>query len=154
MNENEKLVGPLDDSEGLGPRRCGPFVLGVVDEVNGEGASPCPGFVPLRHELLALASYWANTLLFIETTFFYEQQIGSNDTQIIRWAHCRLDEIADVLGPQAVDEAISVVAKQYREQMGEKDWAIFAGLRDDDDRVKALITAKNWDAVQGQGDGK
>ena len=154
MNENEKLVGPLDDSDALGAKAGAHFCVDADGVRHSEGNSPCPGFVPLRHELLALAAYWANALLFIETTFFYEQQIGSNDTRIIRCAHCRLDEIADALGPQAVDEAISVVAERYRTQMGEKDWAIFAGLPDDDDRVESLITAKHWDAVQGPGDGK
>jgi hypothetical protein len=48
-----------DDRAGLWCQQLGNHGrLGFVDEVNGSGSEPQPGYIPTRHELLVLARHW------------------------------------------------------------------------------------------------
>ena len=121
-----------------------------MDEVSGEGALPCPEYVATRHELLELARYWTDRVLFVMTTFFYGQQIGYDEVRICEYGARRLDRIAEVLGADYVNEIIEEVKEQYRHQMGERDWAAFERFPDAAEAVASLVTAKAW----GSDDGK
>ena len=152
MNEREHESEINDDRDGLGPRCFGPLAIGSVDQVNGKNSLPCPDYVATRHELLELVRYWLNQVLSIETTFYYERQIGSDDWRIAEYGKRRLDRITKLLGWTAVEPVVSAIEDRYRQEMGDRDWATFKGEPDDDDKVDALFAKKN--AAQGHGDGQ
>jgi hypothetical protein len=41
-----------EDARGLGPTQAGPFAIGLVDEIVGEGGVEVPEFVATKYELL------------------------------------------------------------------------------------------------------
>ena len=63
LDRLEVSVGANRDTEGLGTMAVGPFIMGSVDAINGEGGREVPEFVATRHELKQLAAYWAEERL-------------------------------------------------------------------------------------------
>lgn len=47
-----------EDARGLGPRQTGPFTIGLVDIIVGEGGLEVPGLVPTKYETLLLVRAW------------------------------------------------------------------------------------------------
>jgi hypothetical protein len=92
-----------------------------------------PEFVPVRDELLELARYWASRVIELTTYFVYDEQISGVEGRIIKFGRERLDEIAELLGREAVEAVWSEVARPYKSQMRERDWAICMGEPTDDD---------------------
>jgi len=129
-----------DDSDGLGARRLGPMVMGLVDEVNGLGSAPCPDYVPTRHEALLLARYWSDKVLDHDTDFFYTQTVGSDDWRILAYAIRRLDRIAETLGTEPVQAVYDEVEARYRKKMGEEVWNLYKhGSKEEQERFCAEL---------------
>lgn len=120
------------DSDDLGPLVAGPFQIGALDEVNGEGGIEVPDFVPTRNELLQLVKYWERVTLEIEYFWFLYQQTGSTDIRMRPFALRRINRIADVLGEEAVKQAIEEVYEEFRKREDPRLWDIFLNGSDED----------------------
>ena len=111
------------DTEGLGYLP-GPGRVGCVDEVNGDGARPCPDYVPTRHELMELARYWLAQRLEIALFYFETKSSGSTEYRISLYAQRRLARIADALGDDALDQVQLQVEAEFQKRFGDA-WTAF-----------------------------
>ena len=113
------------DNDRLQPETAGPFVIGMVDEVNGPGAAEVPEFVPTTHELTELVRYWAGVRLGRALTFFDTGTIGSTDTRRMDFAGRRIKRVADLIGKARVDAILDEVEQGVRSDYDAKTWGIF-----------------------------
>src|SRR5205809_997908 len=111
-----------DDRELLGPMKAGPFLIGCVDEVNGQGAEPVEGYPITRHELLALARHWYKEALDNDIFCFLYHCSGSREIRIGPYAWRRIARIEAFLGKAALQKVIDQVRAEEREQLGEETW--------------------------------
>ena len=51
-----------EDANGLGPGQAGPFRIGLVDMIVGNGGVEVPGFVATKNEIFQLVRYWPRKL--------------------------------------------------------------------------------------------
>src|SRR5262245_39582639 len=101
MNREQDLIRKIvrnSDNEGLLPMRSPQFMIGSVDEVNGQGAKEVSAYVPTHHEMLVLTKYWAeriNTELFE----FLEDGTGRYEICVKTFGYRRrLERIRELLG--------------------------------------------------------
>jgi len=128
------------DNDHLLPSGNSQFVIGYVDEVNGEGAEEiAAAFVPTRAELLQLARYWTERVLDLEYTFFLFTSTGSYECRILGFGTRRIERIRAVLGAEAVDAVEMEVYKEYAKTIDPREWATF--LNGDEARVDAFQEA-------------
>jgi hypothetical protein len=115
------------DNAYLEPMKAGPFAIGCVDEVNGDGAREILGFVPTKHELIQMAKYWLHRGL--ENDFFYVcyAQAGSSESRINSFAGRRLNRIADHFTKEEFTAEIDEAKREFKEKhkISDEDWNTF-----------------------------
>jgi hypothetical protein len=149
-----------EGNEYLGAMRCGTFSIGYVEEVNGTGAQEVQEFLPTRHELLQLVKYWARVDVDIEYFYFCCQQSGSTEMRRSTFARRRLARIADLLGDEAVDQAIEEAFADYGKDQDPRVWNIFLNgteeerkaLREELDRKMQEYFAESATSEAGSGE--
>lgn len=100
--------------------------IGVVDEVNGLGATEVPGFVPTQHELLELVRYWARVAIEIDWDWFVAATFGSEDIRLEPFAWSRIVRIGDLLGKAPVKTVVDEVYADFGERFVDKTyWNIY-----------------------------
>jgi hypothetical protein len=128
LDRLEVSVGANRDTEGLGTMAMGPFIVGSVDAINGEGGREVPEFVATRHELKQLAAYWAEERLEQDFDWFLYQSSGSSEWRWSAFISRRLNRLAEVLGQEAMrvvqDDAIVSFRKRYP-KITDEDWRVF-----------------------------
>ena len=132
----QELNQPSADSKDLGPLAAGPFQIGAVDEVNGEGGVEAPDFAPTRHELLQLVRYWVQKSLEIDYFFFLYGISGSDEIRVEPHAWRRVHRIAEVLGKKAVQKAVDEAREMFGRNQDPRLWHIFVHGSEEE-----------WDAV-------
>jgi hypothetical protein len=121
--EDDKFMKPPvrnSDNERLQPS--GPH--GHVSEVNGAGAQEFPEFHPTRHELIALAKYWAERAIDLEYWSFLFDWSCNYAMQVPPFAWARVNRIRRLLGDE-VDTAIADVYQSYGAKQDKKVWEIY-----------------------------
>ena len=101
----------------LGPARAGPFIIGAICEVNGEGAAEHTTRVT-KFELELLCKHWAETLLSADRMWQVYGQTGSREIREGPYAKARLHQLAEILGRENVQ---AIVAKVYKDYEPEKE---------------------------------
>jgi len=89
---------------------------------------PCPGYVPTREELIALARHWAKERLDTALERFVAAFCGSDgsaDMFLMAHASDRLHLIAKVIGEEACQKVIAQVEEKERRSLGDERWRIF-----------------------------
>jgi hypothetical protein len=89
-----------EDARGLGPRQTGPFTIGLVDIIVGEGGLEVPGLVPTKYETLLLVRAWAGEILHLDFGFFLYGSVGSAEWRTREYANRRLSTIAKSIGEE------------------------------------------------------
>ncbi len=104
----------------------GYFVVGYVDEVNGQGAVAVPKFTASRYELLALLKHWAEIKIDIEFWWFSSGWVGSSETRQQVFAASVVNRIADALADEeSVRAAIDEVYEGYGKRHDGLAWKVF-----------------------------
>jgi hypothetical protein len=138
LDRLEVSVGANRDTEGLGTMAVGPFIMGSVDAINGEGGREVPEFVATRHELKQLAAYWAEERLEQDFDWFLYQSSGSSEWRWSAFINRRLNRLAEVLGQEAMrvvqDDAIVSFRKRYP-KITDEDWRVFTTGSEEEQEV-------------------
>ena len=92
---------------------------------------------PTREEFIQIVKYWAQEVLEVQYFQFGTGQYCGRDSRLIRFARERCDRIAEVLGQEAVYQAIDEVYAKFGEKQDQTIWNIFLNG-----------TKEQWDAVQ------
>ena len=104
-DDSQKLT---EDARGLGPRQTGPFAIGLVDMIVGEGGLEVPGLAPTKYETLLLVRAWAGEILDRDFGFFLYGSVGSSEWRIREYANRRLNTIAKAIGEEEVKKAFKI----------------------------------------------
>ncbi len=118
----------VEDSDwSVAPRgQPGVWVIGRVDEVNGQGAIAEPEFTASRYELFVLLKHWAEIDLGIEFDWFFTEQPGSSDSRRKAFAGRRITRIAEALADEeSVREAIEKVHEAFAKGAHSLGWKVF-----------------------------
>ena len=132
------------DNEDFQPIIVGRFVVGHVENVNGDGAREVPEYIPTRSELLELLKYWESEYLRTRYWLYATAQTGSTEIRLIPYARRRVDRIVELLG----DDAVAVMQDARREfaaGLGTRRWAKFCRRR--------LGIDPRFPPLQGPGEG-
>jgi hypothetical protein len=126
------------DNEDLHPIDEYGDLLGQIDEVNGRGATEVP-FTPTRFELLVIVRHWADVAVRL---YWDDFVFGIEDRWLsYRFARRRLVRASDLLGEDAVNQAIEEAADDLRRSLSLtlREWDIFRHgsweERDEIDRI-------------------
>jgi hypothetical protein len=137
---NELLDVRGNDGELLGPMKAGPFLIGCVDEVNGQGAQEVSGYPLTRHELLILVRHWYEADLDNDIFCFLHQCSGSREIRIGPYASRRLARIKAILGEDAVQKVVDQVLAEMRKDLGAETWQIITeGTEEERDRLQEEV---------------
>lgn len=139
MNDDDPDEGIMNgprDPHGYGIEvppvtRVGPFTIGHVDRIHGEGGRPCPEYIPTRHELETLARHWMAVYLDHQMSFAVHGQTGSVETREILYAQDRLDAIAALIGGGAVDKILAEENARLAKEYGVPEDTIYRPSDDD-----------------------
>ena len=123
-NARISMVGNTDNAD-LEPMCGNGFVIGSVDEVNGDGAKEILGFAPTQHELIQVVKYWVNRELDIRWFTFITGQTGSTERRVVHFALRRIGRIGDVLGAEDVDKAIEEAAEEFSKPLDQHLLQVF-----------------------------
>jgi hypothetical protein len=122
-----KSQGSNRDTEGLGVMTNGRFMIGSVDEINGQGGEEVPGFAATRHELERLAAYWWTERINHDWDYFVYQSSGSSEWRRSVYTNRRLNRLYDILGEKAMDKVIDDETARWRKlyKISDEDWRVF-----------------------------
>jgi hypothetical protein len=130
LDRVHKSVGSNRDTDGLGTVVAGPFVVGRVDEINGEDGKEVTEFVACRHELKQLAEYWSLERIEHDFNWFICQSTGSREWRWSVYIDRRLNRLSELLGPEAMPKILTGAVASFRKQrpkLTDEDWRIFTG---------------------------
>jgi hypothetical protein len=113
---------PSEDSDWLGPTA---GFIGCVDEVNGPGAVLAREFVPTRHELSIIATYWLKVVRDFHFDWFYFQSTDSVAIRREPFARRRLGRIERILGEEAMQELNQKVTSELEANVDPRLWKMF-----------------------------
>ena len=114
-----------EDARGLGPMRAGPFAIGDVDEIVGEGGVEVPGFVATKNEILQLVRYWATEIIDLDWIFFVYGSTGSSEWRTREFANRRLNAIGKLIGKEEVTQAFRQAEQAFGKGVDQWAWKIF-----------------------------
>lgn len=138
----EQSVGSNRDTEGLGVMVMGPFIVGRVDEINGEDGTEEPAFLATRHELRQLALYWMQERLEHDFDWFLYHSTGSKEWRWSTYIGRRLNRLHRILGPEAMDSLWTQASTAFRRtwpNLTDDDWRVFSEGSDEDKDDDAIL---------------
>lgn len=114
-----------EDAEGdVMPRQAGPFVIGFVDEIAGQGGEVVAAEL-IHEELLELVRHWEMRILDIDYSYFLCDDTGSTEIRLQPYASRRIDRIANCIGTEAVQSAVKEAVAQFSADIPPKLWQMF-----------------------------
>lgn len=151
VNDSQKLT---EDAQGLGPKEVGPFRIGVVDMIVGEGGAEVPAFVATKNEILQLAMYWATKIIDLDFTFFVYGSSGSSEWRTREFATRRLDTICELIGEEEVTKTIRLAEEAFGQGVGQRAWRIFTeGTEEEQEQFRQRVQEKLARGTGGAGHG-
>jgi hypothetical protein len=145
--ERSETWSPTDDTKkfsedalGLGPRQAGPFVIGLVDSIAGEGGVEVREFVATKHELLVLARHWATEIIDLGFAYFLYGCTGSSEWRTRVYADRRLSTIAKAIGEEEVRNAFTQAEQAFAKGVDQQAWRIFTeGTQEEQERFQQEV---------------
>lgn len=96
-----------EESQCLAATGVGPVIIGLTPGVNDESAQFVHKFQPTRYELAVLAVHYFDEARAIEHFWEWADQESSTETRMRAFAYGRLDTIAECLGEEDFEQAVS-----------------------------------------------
>lgn len=156
LDRVHKSLGSNRDTDGLGTVVAGPFVVGRVDEINGEDGKEVTEFMATRHELKQLAEYWVLERIEHDFDWFVCQCTGSSDWRWSAYINRRLNRLSEILGPEAMCKVHAHAVQSFRKsrpKISDEDWRIFTkGTEAEQDAWREKVFAESEDTTQMQKD--
>ena len=159
--ESRKELFPNADNEVLGPFGGDPadptpnkgpvpqvgrgFTIGFLADICGEGGKEIPDFAVTRYELLALVRFWARKSLGIQWEERVMGQTGSYEWRMRTYAGRRIENIADLIGDEPVNEAIEEAREEFGKKRDPYAWWVFCHGGEEDWEVLDKITMSMMD---------
>lgn len=129
-----------DDAEGLGSRHVGPFVIGEVDAIVGEGGVVIPGFVATKNEILQRVRYWTTEILDLDFIFFLYGLTGSSEWRTRDFANRRPATISRLIGEKELTKAIRHAEQAYAKGIDPQVWKVFTeGTKGEQERFQLEV---------------
>jgi hypothetical protein len=135
LDRLQKSKGTNRDADGLGTMVVGPFLVGGVDAINGEGGKEVPDFVATKHELMKLAEDWLLERIEHDFEWFVGQTSGSSEWRWSQYISRRLDRLHLVLGSESMIRARENAVRSFRKQypkVTDSDWRVFTEGTDEE----------------------
>jgi hypothetical protein len=82
------------------------------------------GFVPTKGELIHLAKYWVGKAIDDDYFIFWGQCYGSSDFRRIDFYWERVNEIAQILGKEETDKAVTKAYEETALEYEREDWIV------------------------------
>jgi hypothetical protein len=132
-----------EDARGLGPRQTGPFAIGLVDMIVGEGGLEVPGLAPTKYETLLLVRAWAGEILDRDFGFFLYGSVGSSEWRIREYANRRLNTIAKAIGEEEVKKAFKHAEPEFAKGVDQRAWKVFMeGTKEEQESFQEEVQKK------------
>jgi hypothetical protein len=132
-----------EDAGGLGPMQVGNFVIGVVDEIVGEGGVEVPGCVVTKYELIKIVKHWAAEIIELDFDYFLYGSTGSTEWRIREYAERRLNTIAKSIGEEEVRKAVTEAKVDFAKGVDQRAWKIFTeGTKEEQERFQHEVQEK------------
>jgi hypothetical protein len=93
--------------------------------VVGEDEREIPEFVPTKEEVIHLAKYWVRRRLQVRFWVFNFEQCSRSEWCEERYALNRIDQIAEILPEQELNQAIKEAERDFKQDIGDDVWEIF-----------------------------
>jgi hypothetical protein len=123
--------------------QAGPFAIGVVDVIVGEGGLEVPGFVATKSEILELVRYWATEIIDLDFTFFLYGCTGSSEWRTREFANRRLNTISKLIGEEEVTQAFREAEQAFGKGVDQRAWKIFMeGTQQEQERFQQEVQDK------------
>jgi len=132
--------------------RAGPFAIGDVDEIVGEGGVEVPGFVATKNEILQLVRYWATEIIDLDWIFFVYGSTGSSEWRTREFANRRLNAIGKLIGKEEVTQAFRQAEQAFGKGVDQWAWKIFTeGSKEEQERFQQEVQERlARDAEEGR----
>ena len=147
VDETQKLS---EDAGGLGPMQVGPIVVGLVDEIVGEGGVEVPGCVITKYESVQIVKHWAAEIIDLDFSYFLHASTGSSEWRIREYANRRLNTIAQSIGEQEVETAFKQAGENFAKTVDQRAWKIFTEARRKSRNDFSRKCRRNWRATVGR----
>jgi hypothetical protein len=133
--------GISEDARGLGPGQTGPFAIGLVDMIVGEGGLEVPGLVPTKYESLLLMRAWAGEILDLDFGFFLYGSVGSSEWRTREYANRRT--IATSIGEEEVKKAFKQAEREFAKGVDQRAWTVFIeGTKEEQEAFQQEVQEK------------
>jgi hypothetical protein len=122
------------------------FADGIYRSEDGKEVD---AFIPLRHELILIAKYWATVRLRIYCDWYLDHfegseqnqgGMGSRERNLLPFADNRLSWIAKFIGDETVLKAIIKAEEEYAKTVPENSWKAFI----EQDKRSPLLHKMFW----------
>jgi hypothetical protein len=123
VDDSKKLS---EDARGLGPMHAGSIVIGLVDEIVGEGGVEVPGCVATQYEWLQIVKLRAAEMIDLDFSYFLYGCTGSSEWRTREYANRRLKTIAKSIGEEEVKKAFKQAEQEFARTVDQRAWKIFA----------------------------
>jgi len=95
-----------------------------------------PNYIPTREEIIQIVKYWIKEVLEVQYYQFVTGAHSGSDWRLISFARNQGDHITEVLGIEAMDQAINEVYAKFGEKQEKRIWNIFLnGTKEQRDAV-------------------
>jgi hypothetical protein len=135
--ETKKLS---EDARGLGPMQAGPFAIGRVDEIIGEGGVEVPGCVATKYEWIQIVKHWSTGIIDSDFSYFLYACTGSSEWRTREYANRRLNTIAKSIGEEEVQRAFKQAEQDFAKSVDQRAWKIFMeGTKEEQERFQQEV---------------
>jgi hypothetical protein len=136
--DTEEKLGA--DAGGLGPMHAGSIVIGLVEEIVGEGGVEVPGCKVTKYELIQIVKHWAAEIVDSDFSYFLYGCTGSSEWRTREYANRRLNTIAKSIGEEEVKKAFKQTEEAYGKDVDQRAWKIFMeGTKEEQEAFQAEI---------------
>jgi|ERR1700733_4123504 len=137
VDETKKLS---EDAGGLGPMHAGSIVIGLVDEIVGEGGVEVPSCVVTKYEAIQIVKHWAAEMIDLDFSYFLYGCTGSSEWRTREYANRRLNTIAKSLGEEEVKGAFKQAEEAFGKTVDRRAWRVFMeGTKEEQEAFQAEV---------------
>ncbi len=128
-----------EDAASLGPMHAGSIVIGLVDEIVGEGGVEVTGCVATQYEWIQIVKHWVAEMIDLDFDYFLYGSTGSTEWRLREYAERRLNTIAKSIGEEEVKRAFKQAEQEFAKGVDQLAWKAFRGTAEERDAFQAEI---------------